>query len=383
MIPLCIPNLAGKEAEYLAECVSSTFVSTVGPFVEKFEALTAEKSGAPYAVATCSGTCGLHAAYVASGVKRDDLVISPSLTFIATANAISHAGAQPWLFDVDPTSWTLDVTQLKIALSKETHRDADGDLIHTPTSRRVSAITPVFTLGMPADMSELTAIARDARLPLIADGAAAFGGSYNGKLTGNLGADLTMYSFNGNKIVTAGGGGAVVGANKKLLDHLRHLTTTARVGANYDHDMVGFNYRMTNLQAAVGCAQLEQLETFTTAKARIDRRYREAFSELPVEPFPIKEGRVSARWFTGFRIPGDDGSARAESLRASLRENGIDARPFWKPMHLQDPYRQVPCEPTPVSDDLWQQIVTLPCSTQLSDRDQAHVISSVEAWFQT
>jgi dTDP-4-amino-4,6-dideoxygalactose transaminase len=382
MIPLCVPNLSGNEGAYLQECVSSTYVSTVGAFVGRFEEAVAEATAAPLAVATSTGTTGLHAAYVAAGVRPGDLVICPALTFIATANAISHAGAAPWLMDVNADSWTIDAEQIKTAIHDETERNADGELIHGSSGRRVAAITPVFTLGMPADMDSIMALAKECRIPVIVDGAAALGASYKGRPTGDLGADLTMYSFNGNKIVTAGGGGAVVGHDKKLLGHLRHLTTTARSSADYDHDMVGFNYRMTNIQAAVGCAQMEQLAVFVTAKKSIDHTYRMAFADLPeVTGFPVLDDRESACWFTGFRFLHRNGASHSRALRAALKEAGIDARPFWKPMHLQIPYKDAPREKMTVSDMIWEQIVTLPCSTQLTVTEQAFVIDTVRAWF--
>jgi len=203
MIPLCVPNISGNEAKYLAECVSSTFVSTIGPFVARFETMVAEAAGTVGAVATSAGTTALHAALHAVGVRRDDLVICPSLTFIASANAISHAGATPWLFDVDPVSWTLDPQLLANELLNRTER-RDGELFHTGTGRRVSAIVPVFTLGIPADMDPILATAREYGLKVVVDGAAALGAFYKGKPSGALGADLTMYSFNGNKTTTAG-----------------------------------------------------------------------------------------------------------------------------------------------------------------------------------
>jgi len=382
-IPLCVPNLSGNEDRYLQECITSTFVSSVGAFVGKFEEMLIEASGAPYGVAMSTGTSALHAAYVAGGVRRDDLVISPALTFIATANAISHAGATPWLMDVNAQSWTLDAAQLKLALQTETERNAAGELIHKPSGRRVCAVTPVFTLGVPADMDEIAAVARENDLKIIVDGAAALGGSYKGKLTGDLGADLTMYSFNGNKMVTAGGGGAVVGHDEELLALLRHLTTTARVGADYDHDMVGYNYRMTNVQAAIGCAQMEQLEVFAGAKRRIDQSYRDAFSNLRnIAGFPMQNDRQSANWFTGFRFTGKEGAARSIALRAFLKKNNIDARPFWKPMQLQKPYADAPRENMTVTNVIWEQIITLPCSTHLSAAEQARVIDMVQKWFE-
>ena len=377
MIPLAIPNLAGNEAEYLAETVRSTFVSSVGPFVTRFESMVAEAAGATRAVATSSGTTGLHAAFVAVGVGRDDLVIAPSLTFIATVNAIAHAGAQPWLFDASAESWTLDPVLLRECLERETERTADGRLIHRATGRRVAAVAPVYTLGLPADMDAIVAVARDYGLPVVADAAAALGATYRGRPSGALGADLTMYSFNGNKTVTAGGGGAVVGSDEALVRHLRHLTTTARVGADYDHDMVGYNYRMTNIQAAVGCAQMENLDSFLEAKRRIDDRYRAGLCGLPgIQGFPRPNWADSACWFSGivFEAIAPD---RMAALRGRLRDANIDARPFWKPMHRQLPYQDAPRTRQDVSDDVWTRILTLPCSTQLSEADQGYVIDTV------
>ena len=373
MIPLAVPQLSGNEARYLQECVDSTFVSTVGPFVGRFEQMVATAAGSKHCVATSAGTTGLHAALVALGVDRDDLVIIPSFTFIATANAVSHAGATPWLMDVSPESWTLDANQLTAELERNT-KVKRGTLVHRATGKRVAAIIPVHTFGTPADMDSIVAVARRYSLPIIADAAAALGATSRSRRIGELGADLTMFSFNGNKTVTAGGGGAVTGDDESLVKKLRHLTTTARVSANYDHDVVGFNYRMTNLQAAVGCAQMEQLDTFVAKKRMIRDTYDSALAELPgVELFPRVAGTESACWFSGFVT--DVGSA--ERVRASLQEQSIDARPTWKPMHLQLPYMDVPRASLDVSDDIWQRIVTLPCSTGITNAELDAVIDAV------
>lgn len=375
MIPLATPNLVGREAEYLQECVTSTFVSAVGPFVSRFENMVAQAAAAGYCVATSAGTTGLHAALLSIGVGRDDLVILPSLTFIASANAIAHCGASPWLLDVDADSWTLDPALLRDELAAKTRREGDT-LIHVPTGRRIAAIVPVFTLGMPADMDAITAIAREYSLPVVVDAAAALGATYRGRPVGQLGADLTMFSFNGNKTVTAGGGGAVVGNEVKLCRRVRHLTTTARVGPDYDHDEVGFNYRMTNLQAAVGCAQMENLDRFIARKREIRRQYDKAFADLPgLSPFPAPDWAQGADWFSGFVL--EDGDATV--LRAELREAGIDARPFWKPMHLQTPFVNVPRSVQHVGEGIWQKIVTLPCSTGLTETEIDQVIAAVKA----
>ena len=274
MIPLAVPNLNGREREYLNQCIDTTFVSSVGSFVERLEALTAELSGTRYGVATSSGTTGLHLALTGYGVERDDLVIIPSFIFIATANAVAHCGAMPWFMDVEPDTWTMDAAQLERELEEKT--DWQGErLIHKETGRRVAAIMPVYTLGNIPDMDRIRAIAKKYKLPLIADAAAAIGATYKGKKTGEL-ADCTVFSFNGNKTVTAGGG-AVVGDDETMMKRLKHLSTTARVSAEYDFDMVGFNYRMTNIQAAVGCAQLERAEELVERKRQIRRTCREAF----------------------------------------------------------------------------------------------------------
>lgn len=374
MIPLAIPNLAGNEGKYLQECVTTNFVSTVGPFVTRFEHDVASASGAKHAVATSSGTTGLHAALVALGVKRDDLVVIPSFTFIATANAVSHAGATPWLFDITSDSWTLDSKQLAAELAISTSRDNQGNLIHRVSGRRVGAIIAVYTFGTPADMDALRVVADEYSLPLVADAAAALGALYKKRPIADLGADLTVFSFNGNKTVTAGGGGVVAGNDEALVARVRHLTTTARVGSNYDHDVVGFNYRMTNLQAAVGCAQMELLDSFVATKRRIRHLYNDAFGSF-AQPFPEPSWGESACWFSGFVTD----AATATRVRAELQSAGVDARPTWKPMHLQAPYVDSPRAALDVSDSVWDSIVTLPCSTGITDEELANVVSAVKA----
>jgi perosamine synthetase len=374
MIPLIVPNLSGNEARYLQECIASNFVSSVGPFVTRFEDMVAQASGAKAAIATASGTAGLHVALVAANVRRDDLVILPSFTFIASANAISQAGASPWLLDIDERSWTLDALILHEHLKQQTRRNGD-DLVHVPSGRRVGAIMPVYTLGNVPDMEAIGEIARIYRLPLIADAAAALGATYQNKSLSEL-ADLSVFSFYGNKTVTAGGGGAVVGSDEALLKKVRHLSTTARVGRDYHHDVAGYNYRMTNLQAAVGCAQMERLEEFVGAKRRIRRKYNEGLSALPgVGLFPEPSWGESACWFSGVTV--QNPRFDIATLCQRLQEKEIEARSFWKPMHLQPPYAESPRSEVSVADRIWGSILTLPCATGLSETEQQTVIDSV------
>ncbi len=376
MIPLAVPDLSGNEGRYLQECIDSGFVSSVGPFVTRFETAVARAAGAPQAVATASGTAGLHVALTAVGVGRDDLVILPSLTFIASANAIAYCGAMPWLLDIAADRWTLDAGLLEQVLQHETVMQG-GRCIHRATGRRVAAVLPVYTLGLPADMGRIVALAKAHGLPVVADAAAALGATVQGQPVAALGADLTVFSFNGNKTVTTGGGGAVVGAGS-LLERVRHLSTTARPGEAYDHDAIGFNYRMTNVQAAVGCAQLERLAAFVEAKRQIRARYEAALQGCDrLAFFPAPAGYQSACWFSGVVVEGVDQDGM-ERLLAGLRQDGVAVRSFWKPIHQQLPYRQAPSTAQGVSDGIWFRILTLPSSTGLTEADQAQVIAAVK-----
>ena len=376
MIPLAVPNLAGNEGKYLQECITSTFVSSVGPFVQRFEESVASACGAAGAVAASAGTTALHVALVAAGVGRDDLVIVQSLTFIATVSAIHWAGARPWFVEVSEDCWSIDCARLAALLERELEMGPQGAR-HRLSGRRVAAIMPVYTLGAMPDMDRLTEIAERYGLVVIADAAAALGATYRGRTLADVGADLSVISFNGNKTVTAGGGGAVIGNDRELLGKVRHLTTTARVGADYLHDVIGFNYRMTNLQAAVGVAQMELLDGFVAKKRAIRRHYDEAFAGTSgIGRFPDPVWAESACWFSGIVLQGH-AEQKARAIMTALREKSIDARPFWRPMHMQPPLAGELAADLAFTENLWPRILTLPCSTQLTEEDQNHVITSV------
>ncbi|WP_420963068.1 aminotransferase class I/II-fold pyridoxal phosphate-dependent enzyme [Brucella sp. IR073] len=381
LIPLAIPNIGSLEGEYLQACVRENFVSTVGRFVTEFEAGIAARSGVESAAALGSGTQALHLALVALDIRPGDLVILPSFTFIASANAISHCGASPWLMDIAPDNWTLDPQRVAAALASQTERRG-GELIHKASGRRVSAIMPVYTLGTVADMDAFREIARQYGLRLIADAAAAIGATYKDRPIGLL-ADLTAYSFNGNKTITSGGGGAVTGPDSALVKRVKHLSSTARISPDYDHDEVGYNYRMTNIEAAVGCAQLQRLDEFLEAKRRIRAGYDAAFADVAgVSAFPVPARGESTYWFSGIVLE-DDRLPSVAKLCFGLRERGVEARPFWKPVHLQTPYLGAPREDMPVTDGLWSRIITLPCSTSLTAQEQAKVIDTLKSLLTT
>lgn len=375
-IPLAVPNLTGNERAYLNECIDTTYVSSVGPFVERLECDAAEVTGAAGAVATSAGTTALHTALLVCGVRPGDLVIVPSFTFIASANAVRHAGAYPWLMDISPETWCIDPGQVRCELESGCVM-RNGQTFHVATGRRVSSIMPVYTLGNMPDMDGLRQIADEWNLRIVADAACAIGMTYEGGGLARL-ADLSCISLNGNKTVTAGGGGLIVGMDKALLGEAHHLTTTARVWPDYDFDRVGYNYRLTNLQAAVAVAQIERLDAFVSRKREVHKVYAEAFKDIPaVSPFPVSSPGESTCWFSGIVL---DDEVSARSLVQQLNDEGVGARTFWKPVHLQSPYAAcLRSKSLLTTEGLWGRIVTLPCSTGITDEELARVIETVRS----
>lgn len=374
MIHLAEPNLTGNEKKYLNECIDTTFVSSVGAFVTRFEENVIKATGATYGTAVSSGTSGLHMALKAIGVERDELVCIPSFTFIATANAVAHCGAEPWLIDIDENSWTMDPEVLKRELEDKAELK-EGKLYHKDTGKRVAALMPVFTLGMPADMDRIREIADGYNLPVIADAAAAIGSKYKGRDIGAI-ADATVFSFNGNKTITCGGGGAIVSTNKDLIAKAKHLATTARCGIEYDHDMVGYNYRMTNIQAAVGCAQMERVDEFVERKKYIREYYKKHLTQLEgISFFPEVEYAESAYWFSGLVL---SDQYKVKTICEKLKERGVEARTFWKPVHQQKPYEAAERSEMPVADSVWHRVLTLPSSTGITDEQLEQVVLAVK-----
>ncbi len=377
MISLAIPDLTGNEKKYLDNCIDTTFVSSVGEYVNQFETMVAAATGSAGAIATSSGTTAIHVALTALGVKHGDLVIIPSFTFIASANAVRHCGADPWLIDIERENWCLNPELVESELEKNCEVREDGNLYHKERNARIAAIMPVYTLGNIPDMHLFRKIADNYNIPLVVDAACAIGATYNGNGFGNL-ADLSALSFNGNKTVTCGGGGAVVGNNIQLLDRVRHLTTTARVWPDYDFDEVGFNYRMTNIQAAVGVAQMERIDHFILVKRNVRDYYNSKFYSLQkkgITTFPTTEG--SSCWFSGLVLPEGTVLDTIKDLCVKLKEKGVEARPFWKPVHLQTPYNDCAKSALDVSENLWQRIITLPCSTNITEEQMETVVSAV------
>lgn len=380
-IPLAVPNLLGREAEYLQECITSTFVSSVGPFVDRFESQIAALSGTEKAAVLCTGTTALNMALEGLGIGAGDLVMIPALTFIATANSVRHSGADVWLVDSDAATWTMDFDLARREILAKTDPHPNGRL-HRDSGKILRAIMPVMIMGACFDFAAVTALAKEFGLKVVVDAAAAIGTRAKGDVPiGATGVDAVCYSFNGNKTVTCGGGGAIAAADSDLIARIKHLTSTARIWPNYDHDMVGYNYRMTNVQAALGVAQLERLEEFLTRKNEVRDRYAAlAAKHAHIAPFPEPDFGRNGHWFSGFFYTGD----RAElpdAFRAHMNAANVDLRPFWKPIHLQLPYLGAIATPMPVADDLWQRLFPLPCSTHLSDDDLNTVLTAADAFW--
>lgn len=367
--PLHEPRLKGKEQEYVADCVSSTFVSSVGEYVNRFEAKLAEYSGARRAVATVNGTAALQVAMQLAGVEPGDEVLMPTLSFVATANAARYLHAHPHFIDSEQSTLGVDPEALRDWLEHQTERSGQA-LRNRTTGRRIRALVPMHTFGHPCRLDDLLAIAQDFDLVLVEDAAESLGSFYQGRHTGTFGR-LGALSFNGNKIVTCGGGGAILTNDHGLADHAKHLTTTAKIAHawNYVHDEVGYNFRMPNLNAALGCAQLEQLPQFLASKRRLTAQYENAFFELAqsgdLELKKEPEGCSSNYWLQTI-ILGAAHSGELESVLNACNEAGYKARPAWRLLHWLDPYKDCPRAPLPVAEFLAGRIVNLPSSAGLA-----------------
>jgi perosamine synthetase len=361
------PDLGEREERYLHECLRSGWVSTAGPFVERFEQALCRMTGAHHAIATVNGTSALHAALLAVGVRRDDEVLVPALTFVATANAVAYCGAVPHLMDACPASLGVDAAALEAYLARHAQL-AGGRALNRATGRPLRALIVMHTFGHPADMDALQALAERWQIALVEDAAESLGSTYKGRHTGTLGRIGTL-SFNGNKTVTTGGGGAILTDDPAMAAKARHLCTTARLeaGWNFVHDTVGFNYRMPSLNAALGLAQLERLPQLLAAKERLARRYAEAFANVPEGRFfvPDAQDRSSNHWLNAF-ILDDAYTVLRDEVLTALNADGIRARPAWTPMHRLPMFQSCPRMPLAAADRLAAGIVNLPSSPALA-----------------
>jgi perosamine synthetase len=362
-IPVAVPDLRGNEATYLARCIEDNWVSSAGPFVSEMENRVAEISGTAHGVAVVNGTAGLHLALLAAGVAAGQRVLIPDWTFAATANAVFHAGAEPFFADITQQSWTLDPAALEQILAAP--------------KNRIGAMIAVHALGHPAELNALTAICRKAGVALIEDAAGALGATYHGRPVGNFG-EFAVFSFNGNKTITAGGGGMIVTNDGAAADRMRRLSAQARQASAYRHDEVAYNYRMTNLNAAVGLAQLERLEEMLAAKRALAAVYDKALAGRPdLAPMPRQDWAESSYWLYAVLCASADD---ADGLVAHLNQRAIGASVFWQSLSAQTPYADCPRQLTGVSHAISGRVVVLPSSSSLVPEDQARVVAALAEW---
>ena len=364
--PLHAPIFAGREEEYLVDCVRSNFVSSVGAYVDRFEAMLAEFTGASYAVVAVNGTAALQVAMRLVGVEKDDEVLIPALSFIATANAVSYLGAVPHFVDISYTSLGIDPESLEAYL-KDTLELKNGDAYNRRTGRRIKAVVPMHTFGHPVDMDPLVEVAAKYQLEVVEDAAESLGSWYKGVHTGNHGR-IAALSFNGNKIMTTGGGGALITSDESLAKAAKHITTTAKVPHKWEyvHDTVGYNYRMPALNAALGCAQLEQLPGFLEKKRKLAEYYRTAFKDLEGVSFFTEPAYAKSNyWLNILLLDKPDPKLRDEILQRT-NDAGIMTRPVWKLLSGLDMYRNCPSMDLPVARDIEQRLINIPSSADLA-----------------
>ncbi|QHW32606.1 LegC family aminotransferase [Paenibacillus rhizovicinus] len=361
VLPLHEPEFSGNEWVYVKECLDTGWVSSAGRFVDRLESEMASFTQSGYAVAVVNGTAALHIALLLSGVKPNDEVIVPSLTFVATANAISYCQAFPHFVDVSTSNLGLDTVRLKDYLQDIGERRSDGATYNRKTGNRIRAVVPMHTFGHPVDMDALMEVAERFSLVIIEDAAESLGSLYKGKATGTFGLFGVM-SFNGNKIMTTGGGGAILTQNKELAAKAKHLTTTAKLPHQwaFEHDVVGYNYRMPNLNAALGCAQLEQVPDFLSRKRQLANLYSERLRAVEGVSFIAEpEYATSNYWLNAIMLDKSDIAVRDEVLRIT-NEAGLLTRPIWTPMHELPMYQYCPRMDLLVTEQLQNQIINLP-----------------------
>jgi perosamine synthetase len=359
-VPLHAPRFEGNEVKYLTECITSTYVSSVGPFVDKVEASLASYTGSCFAVACVNGTAALHVSLILAGVRRDDLVITQSLSFIATSNAITYIGASPVFVDVDEDTMGLSPVSLEAFLDSETKTGSDGKRYHNQSGRRIAACVPMHTFGHPARIDEIARVCEAYGVALVEDAAESIGSFYKGRHTGTSGMMGTL-SFNGNKTITAGGGGAIITNDETLARRAKHLTTQAKVPHKWEfvHDETGFNYRMPNINAALLYAQMEKLDEFISRKRKLAGVYKEIFSGEDIKFMAEPANSKSNYWLCAVMLK--DKPERDKFLEAT-NAAGLMTRPVWRLMHRLEMYKNCITGPLKVSEMLEERIVNIPSS---------------------
>lgn len=362
VIPLHAPCFTGNEKQYLAECIDSTFVSSVGQFVDRFEAMVAEYTGARKAVVCVNGTNALHMAMLLAGVERDDEVLTQPLTFIATANAISYIGAHPVFIDVDRDTMGLSPVKMREWL-KENAEMKGRDCFNKKTGRRIKVCVPMHTFGHPVHLDELVEVCRTYHIELVEDAAESLGSFYKGRHTGTFGK-VGAVSFNGNKTITTGGGGMLLFMDEELGKYAKHITTQAKVPHRWEfvHDQIGYNYRMPNINAALGCAQMEHLQEFVDNKRELSGLYAGFFKDSGIEFFTEPVNCKSNYWLNVVLLK--DKEARDRFLEET-NDGGVMTRPVWQLMNRLPMFRDCECGDLSNAEWLESRVVNIPSSVRL------------------
>ncbi len=374
MLLLSGPNIAGNEWKYVKDCLDTGWVSSVGAYVTQFENMVAEFAGCKYGVATSNGTSALHISLILAGVKSNDYVITPNVTFIASINSIKYIGADPILIDVDTKNWQMDLDLLEEFLENETD-EKNGEVFYVNDGRTISCIMPVHVLGNICDMDRLMQIAKKFNLKIVEDATESLGSYYKGKHTGGFGT-MGCFSFNGNKIITTGGGGVLVTDDEVLAKKAKHLTTQAKSDSfEYIHDEVGYNYRLVNVLAAMGVAQMELLPSFIKRKKEIDAFYRKELTGVGDINFQDISADTDANcWLFTFE------TEKQKEVLKVLNDNQMQSRPFWVPMNQLRMFKEdIYYSKDDRSNYIYQRCLSIPCSTYIKDEDLEAVAQKIKS----
>ena len=367
--PLHTPSFGGNEWNYVKECIDTEWVSSAGSYVNRFEEMLADCTGVGRAVAVVNGTAALHVALRLAGVREGDEVLVPALTFVATANAVAYCGAVPHFIDSEMATLGVDPGKLDAYLHEVATR-RDGEVVNPHTGRPLRAVIAMHTFGHPVDLDPLAKVCDRHGLVLIEDAAEALGSLYKGEHVGRWGR-LSTLSFNGNKTITTGGGGAILTDDDALADQAKHLTTTAKAPHRwaYVHDQLGYNYRLPNINAALGCAQLEQLPSFLDRKRRLARRYADVFDAVDGVSFVQESSFARSNYWLNALLLDEEVSRRRDDVLKITNDQGYMTRPAWRLMHRLPMYRSCPRMDLSTAESVVQRLVNVPSAPNLLRED--------------
>jgi aminotransferase in exopolysaccharide biosynthesis len=380
MIPLSIPNISGNELQYVKDCLDTGWISSAGAYVNKFEEAIQNYTGVKYAIACMNGTAGLQASLNLAGVSSSDIVIAPNLTFVATLNAISYSGAEIFLIDVYEDSWQMNIDLLQKWLENNTTTKVVSDKLITTdktSGKKIGAIMPVYVLGGFIDIDRLVEISSKYGISIIEDSTEALGSFKDGKHAGTFGVTGVL-SFNGNKIISSGGGGMILTNDKEIADRAKHITTTAKTDPlDYFHDEVGYNFRLVNVLAAIGVAQMENFESILKRKKEIDALYRSELHGIGDIKFQTNEPNSDPNcWLFTFR------TKKMRELLNHLNNNKVQSRPFWTPMNNLPMYKDLMyINENDISNKIFKECISIPSSSNLTIDNQYKVISEIKNFY--